>query len=354
MTKRCLSVRRDYYYVSEGLKHVARRAIQDLRYKKNRIFVPEEEGLEKDGTAGSQKAVPDSAVLPAVWACGNCDPRPVQKTCRRAECIEEIDIHWHPKGCQQFGAQKMEEERVKRTQPHPLFAFSPLSSTFQRKLSGAKTPSCLLPPPPTNYLHPISSCYPFILLTRAGSLGIQLLDHRLCFSSDRPPFTLTLDTANKGIMPSIRAPLMAVRRVLSTDSEKTLVEPQTQSASHPRRCRQTRILAPTHTNTAGAGAPQTCSKTTKASIYEKKRGPLRTVIAPVASIRIFSGEGPLVLRAQRDTREPSYAAGLRDMISGVVAAKIQEEEEDERLRTFLAGRVVGGANKFGRVKLRRL
>ncbi|KAJ6571318.1 hypothetical protein B0H19DRAFT_1255304 [Mycena capillaripes] len=153
-------------------------------------------------------------------------------------------------------------------------------------------------------------------------------------------------------MSSIRNVLATANRVLSTDSEKTLVDPPSsyQTLHRPNT---------TQNISTGAGATPTIpQKTAKPNLYHKKRGPLRragrNLAERVVSIIIFSGDLPNILRARTAGREePTYAAHLQAMISEVVAQKIQDEEEDEQLRTLLGGRIVGGANKFGRVKLRR-
>ncbi|KAJ7624211.1 hypothetical protein DFH06DRAFT_1142455 [Mycena polygramma] len=159
---------------------------------------------------------------------------------------------------------------------------------------------------------------------------------------------------------SIRTAQAAVYRVLSTtDSEKTLVDVQTPARPRPRP--RPRAPKPTHPHTTGAGAlpiSHTPAVTNvKPRIYVSKRGPLHPVVdwATTNTTSIFSGANPLVLPTRTAGREPSYAANLREMINDAVARKIHEEfeddEDDERLRALLAGlgRVVGGANKFGRV-----
>ena len=74
----------------------------------------------------------------------------------------------------------------------------------------------------------------------------------------------------------------------------------------------------------------------------------------VTSVRIFSENIPVIVRARRASmREPTYAGDLRAMIEAVVERKLQEEQEEHQLRRLLAGRVVGGADKFGCIKVRQ-
>lgn len=99
----------------------------------------------------------------------------------------------------------------------------------------------------------------------------------------------------------------------------------------------------------------------KVNLYTKKRGPLRLCRAGPnvrRALSIVSGYAdamPTIARGAQASRrrEPTYAANLRTMIRDLVAQKLEEESEDERLRALLAGRVVGGADKFGCVKVRK-
>ncbi|KAJ6503788.1 hypothetical protein C8R45DRAFT_1209383 [Mycena sanguinolenta] len=64
--------------------------------------------------------------------------------------------------------------------------------------------------------------------------------------------------------------------------------------------------------------------------------------------------GPQIAAINSGTREPTYAAILRTMIEDVMKRKLQEEGDEQRLRELLKGRVVGGADKFGCVKARKM
>ncbi|KAJ7723508.1 hypothetical protein DFH07DRAFT_1067207 [Mycena maculata] len=150
-------------------------------------------------------------------------------------------------------------------------------------------------------------------------------------------------------------------RVLSTDSEKTLVEVQ----KYSRWTRQKAENLPNTRNSDGAGVtpnPTSPTSTTKPNLYQTKRGPLRRAarsigqaIQRASSAVMCPDNRHTSLRARAGglrVRDPTYAVELRAMIQDVVRRKVQEEEEEERLRGLLNGRVVGGASKFGRVKLR--
>ncbi|KAF7350117.1 hypothetical protein MVEN_01313800 [Mycena venus] len=174
---------------------------------------------------------------------------------------------------------------------------------------------------------------------------------------------------------SIPFPLAGASRVPSTDSEKTLVElpipPHPRACSHPRqytthnegagatryhhaksRPRGSHSRPYTDDETSsGAGATTHHQGSKKSTLYRMKRGPGlrqagRNVVERVASI--FSERAP---SSRTRAREPTYAADLRAMIAAVVEKNLlqeeQEKREDERLRTLLAGRVIGGQISLG-------
>ncbi|KAJ7121616.1 hypothetical protein C8R44DRAFT_981680 [Mycena epipterygia] len=158
------------------------------------------------------------------------------------------------------------------------------------------------------------------------------------------------------------------RRVSSTDSERTLVEGQKNvRATRRERNRSTvnrRVVVEIqiqkksrqekiHSNTRTVADALT-RRPRKRTLYTTPRAPPRR---NTEKIRVQSTTGlifpssPAQLRAQ-PTREPTYAAELRTMIRDVVARKCQEgeDEDDRRLRALLGGRIIGGGDKFARVK----
>ncbi|KAJ7260369.1 hypothetical protein B0H12DRAFT_1107915 [Mycena haematopus] len=146
-----------------------------------------------------------------------------------------------------------------------------------------------------------------------------------------------------------RSSLAGRSRVLSTDSEKTLVE-------SPNLLPPSRHSRPRNIRQNGAGATENShQKSQKNSLYKKKRGPLCLRRAINNNVTEAFG-GPSIVCANASssrTREPTYAANLRTMIRDVVERKLQEEDEERRLRELLGERVIGGADKFGCVKVRR-
>ncbi|KAJ7091721.1 hypothetical protein C8R43DRAFT_964716 [Mycena crocata] len=182
-----------------------------------------------------------------------------------------------------------------------------------------------------------------------------------------------------------------IRRVLSTtDSEKTLVEVQT-LRRNAQRATRTAASAPQPTVATPSAlvpptpsySPSPSSSPSKPKLYRTKRMPQRRSQNPNTTDEQASSRSPslsliifpsrLVLgrptiptktRQPSRAREPSYAAQLRTMLRDVVKRKAREaevaaaeaekeEEEEKRLLELLDGRVVGGADKFGCIKIRR-
>jgi hypothetical protein len=101
-----------------------------------------------------------------------------------------------------------------------------------------------------------------------------------------------------------------------------------------QRCSVTRVAVPLRRRNA------------KPNLYTKKR---RTAEPVSAEVPIRHSERPQATRHA----EPTYAADLRQMLQDIMAREEREEEEERRLWALLHGhgRVLGGADKFGRVKV---
>ncbi|KAF7343776.1 hypothetical protein MSAN_01958600 [Mycena sanguinolenta] len=137
--------------------------------------------------------------------------------------------------------------------------------------------------------------------------------------------------------------LLSQSRVLSIDSEEILVD-------SPIPIRLILRSIPLNTQRIGAGATEKSPQNTrKPNLYQRKRGPLRRATNNGAE------RGTQIVSANASnsrTRNPTYATLLRTLIKDVMARKLQEEDEERQLRELLKGRVVGGADKFGCVKVR--
>ncbi|KAJ7150668.1 hypothetical protein C8R46DRAFT_1229602 [Mycena filopes] len=174
---------------------------------------------------------------------------------------------------------------------------------------------------------------------------------------------------------SMEAPRARTSIGESTATPPSHHRPQTQTP----RARRREILRAIPSSTPSAAATPTHTYTRAAKprrLYAAKRAPaaaLRSALArrvsslssSMANLQIILPSSAFSFRlpprptptATNSNCAPAThtdeATAMRTMLAALVAAKNQEAEEEERLRSVLGAGVVGGRSKFARVRVRR-